>query len=133
MVWDRLRTTLGLSPAYIRAVGEPGSIAVMASIGAVSAIDGTAGTTWRNQVAPGVLFDMMRYHPDDAAAKLRAPLLVCMAVDDREAPSRQVEQLVTRAPHGRAIRYPVSHFDVYRPEIRAQLIDDQVKFLREVL
>ena len=87
MVWDQIRGALGLSPAYVRAVGKPGSTAVMASAGAIEAIDGMRGTTWRNQVAPGVLFEMMRYRPGDAAVNLRAPLLVCMAVNDREAPA----------------------------------------------
>jgi len=133
MVWDRVRTSLRLSPAYIRAVGKPESTSVMASLGAMQAIDGMASATWQNRVAPGVLFDMMRYRPTEAAAKLLVPLLVCIAADDREAPADLIDELVAAARHGRSIRYPVSHFDVYRPNIRAQLIEDQIAFLREVL
>ena len=106
---------------------------VMASLDAMQAIDGMASATWQNRVAPGVLFDMMRYRPTEAAAKLLVPLLVCIAADDREAPADLIDELVAAARHGRSIRYPVSHFDVYRPDIRAQLIEDQITFLREVL
>jgi pimeloyl-ACP methyl ester carboxylesterase len=132
MVRDRLRTSLGLSPSYIRVVGMPESTSVMASLGAAAAVDGMSSTTWRNTVAPGVLFDMMRYRPGDAAGKLLAPLLVCIAVKDRESPEALVRQLADAAPRGRFIRYPVSHFDVYRPETRRQLLADQVAFLLEV-
>lgn len=133
MVVDKARGLLGLSPSYIPAVGPPGTTAVMASDAAQQTIGGLDSATWRNAVAPRVLFDMMRYRPGDAAGALTAPLLVCAARNDRESPAELVEQLVSRAPNGRLIWYPISHFEVYHPDVRARLIADQVAFLREVL
>jgi pimeloyl-ACP methyl ester carboxylesterase len=133
MLLDKVRGLLGLSPAYIPAVGPPGTIAVMTSDAAHRAIATLDSATWRNAVAPRVLFDMMRYRPGDYAGALTAPLLVCGARNDRESPAELVEQLVARSPNGRLIWYPVSHFEVYDASVREHLIADQVAYLREVL
>ncbi|PWC08267.1 alpha/beta hydrolase [Mycetocola zhujimingii] len=133
IVRDRLRGRFGRPPAYIPLVGPTGSLAVMASDGATTAIDALDSPTWRNEVAPRDLFTMTKYHPGDYANRIAAPLLVCAAVGDRESPLDQVRELADRAPHGRQIDYDVAHYDVYRPEIRARLLADQVRFLEEVV
>jgi pimeloyl-ACP methyl ester carboxylesterase len=133
MAVDKVRGLLGLSPSYIAAVGTPGTVAVMATDAAQQTIATLDSATWRNTVAPRVLFDMMRYRPGDSAGELTAPLLVCGARNDLESPPELVEQLVARSPNGRLIWYPVSHFQVYDPDVREGLIADQVAFLREVL
>jgi alpha-beta hydrolase superfamily lysophospholipase len=133
MMYDRIRGFLHLSPAYIASVGEPNTLAVMASSDATAVIHELDSATWRNAVAPRVLFDMTRYRPSDYAPALVAPLLVCIATEDAESPTEAVEAIVSAAPSARAIRYPVQHFAVYHPEIRAQILADQIAFLREVL
>ncbi len=136
LVWaivrDGLRGRFGRSPAYIPLVGPKGSLAVMASDDAATAVEALDSVTWRNEVAPRDLFAMSKYHPGDFAARVRAPLLVCAAVGDREAPLDNVRELATRAPRGRQIDYDATHFEVYRPSIRARLLADQVAFLKEV-
>lgn len=133
MVRDRLRGMLGRAPAYIPLVGPAASLAVMASDSASLAIAGLDSPTWRNEVAPRGLFGMMRYHPAADASNVNAPLLVCAASGDREAPISLVRELTERAPRGRQITYGVSHFEVYRPDARAQLLADQIAFLHEVV
>lgn len=133
MLVDRIRGYLRLSPRYIPAVGPAGSLAVMATPEAAGAVESLDSRTWRNEAPPRVLFDMMAYRPDRFSARLRAPLLVCVATGDRESPETQASRLAERAPHGRILRYPVSHFDVYRPEVRQQLLAHQTAFLTEVL
>ena len=133
MVRDRLRETFHRQPAYIPLVGPAASLAVMASDSASLAIAGLDSPTWRNKVAPRGLFAMMRYHPADNAPRVHAPLLVCAASGDREAPVSLVSELTERAPRGRQITYDVSHFEVYRPDVRAQLLADQIAFLHEVV
>jgi hypothetical protein len=70
---------------------------------------GDATTLWKNEVAPRGLLQMMRYRPALDAARLQAPLLVCAAEHDREAP-------------------------VYTdPALRERALADQLQFLHEHL
>jgi uncharacterized protein len=56
---------------------------------------------------------------------------VCSAENDSEAPVDLVRQLAEQAPRGELRSYPVAHFDFYRPDVRAQVISDQIGFLRK--
>lgn len=133
IVRDGLRGRFGHPPAYIPLVGPKGSLAVMASDDAATAVEALDSATWRNKVAPRDLFTMTRYHPGDFAPRVTAPLLVCAAVGDLEAPLENVRELTIRAPRGRQIDYDASHFAIYRPDIRARVLADQVAFLNEVV
>jgi pimeloyl-ACP methyl ester carboxylesterase len=133
MIADAVRGWLGLAPAYIRVVGPPGELAVMASAEAQQTIDGMQSSHWRNEVAPRALFEMMRYKPSDRAGRLEMPVLVCIAEHDRESPVELARQLADNAPRGELKTYPCAHFDFYRPDVRAQVIRDQLAFLRKHL
>ena len=138
ILWDALRGKLGLSPAYIPMIGKPGQVAVVSTTEAqrhLTTLAGEAGTTlWRNQVAPRGLLQMMRYRPALDAARLPAPLLVCVAVDDTETPEAMTRELADRAPQGALRRYPGTHFDFYRdPSVRDRALADQLEFLHEHL
>ena len=138
ILWDALRGKLGLSPAYIPMIGKPGQVAVTSTTEAqrhLTTLAGDAGTTlWRNQVAPRGLLQMLRYRPALDAARLRAPLLVCVATDDTETPEAMARELADRAPHGTLRRYPGTHFDFYTdPSVRDRALADQLAFLHEHL
>ena len=138
ILWDALRGRLGLSPAYIPMIGEPGQVAVVATTEAqrhLTTLAGEAGTTlWRNQVGPRGLLQMLRYRPALDAARLRAPLLVCVATGDTETPEATARELADRAPHGTVRRYPGTHFDFYtNPSVRDRALADQLGFLHEHL
>jgi hypothetical protein len=138
ITWDAVRGRLGLSPHYIPMVGEPGELAVTATTEAEQHIGtltgGDSATTWRNVVAPRALLDMMRYRPAEAAARLRQPLLVCVAADDKETPLDLTQQLADRAPRGELRVYPGTHFAFYTDhDLRERVAADQVAFLRGVL
>jgi pimeloyl-ACP methyl ester carboxylesterase len=138
ILWDALRGALGLSPAYIPMIGAPGQLAVASTTEAARHLEALAGgagpTRWRNQVAPRALLQMMRYRPAEAAARLRAPLLVCIATEDRESPEAQTRALAERAPRGALRRYPGTHFDFYAdPALRERVLADQLAFLRQHL
>jgi pimeloyl-ACP methyl ester carboxylesterase len=111
MITDAVRGWLGLAPAYIRVVGPPGELAVMASPEAQQTIDGMQSSHWRNEVAPRALFEMMRYKPSARAGRLEMPVLVCIAEHDRESPVELARQIADNAPRGelkRAIPAPTS-------------------------
>ena len=134
--WDALRGRLGLSPHYIPLVGEPGEVAITNAaeakehVGTLSA----GGSLWRNQVAPRATWPMMRYRPEESAARLRVPLLVCLAADDAESPEELSSRLARRAPQGRLRHYPGTHFSFYTDAgPRQRVAADQIAFVDEVL
>jgi dienelactone hydrolase len=133
MIRDALRGALGRPPLYIRAVGPTGDLAAMASPQAQNTIEALRSEHWRNEVAPRVLFEMMRYKPSDFAPRVSAPLLVCLAEYDREGPAELVRELARQAKRAEVKSYPVAHFDFYRPEVREQVIRDQLEFLHRHL
>lgn len=133
MLDDSLRARSGRPPRYIPAVGAPGSLAVMASAQAKDLIDDMQSPTWRNEVAPRALVEMMQYKPGDRASEVRAPLLVSVGEYDRETQGVETTQLAESAPRGELRRYPISHFEIYRPEIREQVTADQIEFLKRHL
>ena len=127
---DRVRGWIGRPPLYVKAVGKAGERAVMTSADANRTIEVLTSSTWRNEVAPRGLLDMMAYRPGKRAHRVRAPLLVCIGEYDRETQGAMTEPLARDAPRGELRSYPFAHFDIYRPEIRARVIVDQVQFLR---
>jgi pimeloyl-ACP methyl ester carboxylesterase len=133
MIEDTVRGWLGLAPAYIRAVGQTGELAVMASSEARQTIDSMQSNYWRNEVAPRALFEMMSYKPSARARRLGMPVLVCIAEHDRESPAELARQMADNAPRGELKNYPFTHFDFYRPDLRALIVGDQVDFLRKHL
>ena len=138
MLRDQVRGLLGRPPYYIPAVGNTGDLAVMTGPEvkqAVQAMSGSSGTgsLWRNRVAPGVLLKMMWYRPSDRANELRMPLLLCLAQFDREMTEQHTMRIAREAPRSEVRRYPVGHFEIYRPDVRDRVLADQIAFLRQHL
>lgn len=133
MFYDTVRGWFGRLPYYIPAVGKPGDLAVMASPQAQRTIEAMQSAHWQNEVAPRVLFSMMRYKPGNRAYRLTMPLLVCIAEHDREVPPELSREIADHAVHGEAKTYPYAHFDFYRPDVRDQVVADQIAFLEQHL
>jgi alpha-beta hydrolase superfamily lysophospholipase len=133
MVCDAVRGALHVSPSYIKQVGIPGELAVMASPEAQQTIDEMTSATWRNEVAPRSLLDMWRYKPGDHARFVQAPVLVCIGKHDKETQESDAAQLAALAPHGELRTYPHAHFDFYRDDVRREVLADQLAFLSRVL
>ncbi|MGV0814859.1 alpha/beta hydrolase [Mycolicibacterium boenickei] len=133
MAEDSLRGKLHRTPRYIPAVGGPGELAVMTGEGAKQAVAGMASPTWRNEVAPRALIEMMRYRPIDSATRVTCPLLVSMGTKDAETTPDKVSALAAAAPKGELLEYPVTHFDFYAEDVRGRVIADQLAFLKRVL
>jgi hypothetical protein len=136
--WDAVRGKLGLSPYYVPMVGRPGELAVAATDEADQHIQvltsGATTTLWRNSIAPRALLGMMRYRPEQAAARLTMPLLVCVAADDHETPIETTRALAERAPRGELRSYPGTHFTFYTDAAtRDTVLADQIAFIRRCL
>lgn len=117
-------------PLYIPAVARSGELAVMAFDEADDVIRSMENQTWRNQIAPRVLLDMMLwYRPGRKAHRLGMPILVCLAEKDRQTPPQLSRRIADRAPLGELRSYPRTHFDFYKEPIRSQIAKDQISFL----
>ena len=132
---DRVRGWLGLSPLYVPAVGtaDEGAVLVDPHATEVTRSLTAENSLWRNEVAPRIIFDILRLRPLKVAKKVQAPLLVTIAETDTEAPSYLTRRLAALAPRGETRSYPVTHYEIYRPEIREQVLADQLVFLRKNL
>ena len=130
MIKDKIRGMFGRPPIYIKAVGGPGELAVMASNEAQKTIEAMQSDTWQNKVAPRALLDMMKYKPGKVAAKIKAPVLICVGEFDKETQG-PTQQELAEGPRAVIKTYPVAHFDFYRPDIRQQLLKDQADFFEK--
>jgi len=129
MDWWRSKT--GREPYYIPAVARRGELAVVAFDEADAIIQTMQNDTWRNEIAPRVLLDMMLwYRPERVAHRLTMPLLVCLAERDRQTPADLGRRIAERAPFGEVRPYPYGHFDFYRDDVRRKIVADQIDFLR---
>jgi alpha-beta hydrolase superfamily lysophospholipase len=126
---DRIRGWLGRPPLYVKAVGGAGEHAIMVGADANRTIESLTSGTWRNEVAPRGLLDMMAYKPGKNANRIQAPLLVCVGEFDRETQGPMTEPLARDAPRGELRSYPFGHFDIYRADIRERVLADQAAFL----
>jgi hypothetical protein len=121
---------IGREPYYVPAVARRGELAVMAFDEADAIVQAMQNDTWRNQVAPRVLLDMMLwYRPARVAHRLTMPILVCLAERDRQTPADLGRQIAERAPLGEVRQYPCSHFDFYRDDVRRRVVGDQTNWL----
>lgn len=130
---DAARGVLGRPPLYIPAVGAADELAVMVGSEANDAVAGLSSATWRNEVAPRGILEMMRYQPGRRVADIAAPLLVTIAGRDAETVGETTRHLADQAPDGRLVAYDTTHFGIYRPEVRERVLDDQAAFLRRAL
>lgn len=132
MFKDAFRGLFGRPPLYIKAVGNTGELAVMASPQAEKTIESMQSDLWQNKVAPRALLDMLRYKPGTVAASIKVPVLVCIAEFDKET-QNDTQQALAVGPKATVRSYPVAHFDFYRPDIRKRMLDDQAAFLAAAL
>jgi fermentation-respiration switch protein FrsA (DUF1100 family) len=132
---DRVRGWLGLSPLYVPAVGtaDEGAVLVDPHAREVTKSLSAGNSLWRNEIAPRVIFDILRLEPLGVAKEVQAPLLVTIAEKDTEAPSYLSRKLAELASRGEVRSYPVSHYEMYRPEVREKVLADQLVFLKKHL
>lgn len=116
---------------YIKAVGQPGELAVMALSDAAQIVAQMDNDTWRNEVAPGALIDMaFFYRPGRQAGRSRMPVLLSLAERDLGVPTASTRRIAMRAPRGELRCYPCSHFEIYEEPVRRIVAADQASFLR---
>lgn len=135
IIEDVVRAVFRRGRRYVPIVGQPGTDALVTVVGAE---DG-----WRSTVPDGAAFDNRMTAVDAAllitrsalrhAARVQAPLLVCVCDDETLMDPRYAELVAQRAPRGIARHYESDHFAIYHPPLVQRVLDDQVAFLKEHL
>jgi uncharacterized protein len=122
-------------PLLIPAGGRPRSWAVSTTPDAVSGLASITPcrSTWRNEVTARFALTTTFYRPGLAAHRLRCPLMVCIADNDRLIPAPPALKMAARAARGELHRYPFSHFGMYYGDGFDRVVPDQVSFLRRHL
>ena len=124
----------GAHVVYVPAMGRLGEPAVMVLQGADAIMISLQNSTWRNEVAPRIILDLLLWYRPDRRAHLRKmPILVCLAEQDRHTAAALSRKIADHAPLGELRRYPCTHFDFYTDPVRRVVAADQLSFLRTQL
>ena len=128
---DQLAAAVGRPPAYIPAVGQPGTLAAMSREEAYPGFHGIdpAESTWRNEVAPRVMLRLPLYRPYSKLAKVRCPVLTCVATHDQTTPHEPAVKAAERSANTELRSYEQGHFEVYLGDTFERAVADQTEFL----
>lgn len=132
---DNLQIALGFRPFYIPGFGEPGDLAAMTAPGTVEAfkqIDPTDYDFSHDYVSGRVFLQVLSYSPGHLAGKMTMPWLVQIAQYDQTTPIEPAIKAAKQAPKSRLIMYKCGHFEMYIPPYFAQVLQDQLLFLKMV-
>jgi pimeloyl-ACP methyl ester carboxylesterase len=132
---DALRGLLRRGRRYVAIVGPPGSTAVVTVEGAAEGWDSTVpqGGHFENRVAAADAVGLVSNSALRHAARITAPLLVCVCDRENLIDPKYVELVARRAPRGEAHHYDSDHFQIYHPPLVEQALADQTAFLMEHL
>ena len=126
----------GRAPRLVPLVGEPGTVALLTtpdSADAAAALnpDGRY-PQWRQEVAARSTVGLAFWRPGRAAARVRCPLLVVVADQDRSALAEPSVRAARRAPGAELVRLPGGHYAPFL-DAHEQAVAAEVAFLRRHL
>jgi pimeloyl-ACP methyl ester carboxylesterase len=131
---DLARSALGRPRRYLPIVGPPGSLAAIASPGAVEGYRAMFPDSEPSQdvVTGASLLELPRYRPGRQAHRITCPTLLCVAENDTVTPPGPAIEASKRIPNGELCTYPIDHFDIYVGEGFNRAVADQLAFLGRV-
>ncbi|MCV7431573.1 alpha/beta hydrolase [Mycolicibacterium bacteremicum] len=131
---DQVGSWLGRSPHRVTAIGRPGEVAMMTSVGAYERIMEMAGAdrermVTENDVAARIALRVPLYSPGRAAGRITVPTLVQLARKDDVTPYDTALKVAARIPAGEVLSYDCTHFEPYLDPHFEQIVSDQIAFL----
>jgi dienelactone hydrolase len=132
---DQVAALRGRPPHMIAAVGAPGSKSAMNTPDSEAGMRAITppGSSWRNEVAARIALHLGSYRPARQAAKIRCPILFCVADNDDLTAPGVVLKAANKAARAEVKRYPIGHFDIYLGEWFERVVADQTDFLKRHL
>ncbi|WP_068148133.1 alpha/beta hydrolase [Rhodococcoides corynebacterioides] len=134
IVRDLIARMLGRPARHVPVAGPSGSLAAMATDGALEWMTDMASpaTTFVNSVTSASLVNMLRWSTAADAARVRVPLRVVLATDDSITPAAMVRRALRRVDGVDYVEFPNSHFEVFTDhadEVRHLLVSWFVRTL----
>ena len=117
---------------HIPVTGPVGSVAAMPFAGEQEGFAASIGpdSRWANSITPAVFLTVGLFRPVRHARRITVPLWVGRLSDDITVSGTAVGRLAARAPRAELHEYAGDHFDPFHGELPAQIVADQVDFLR---
>ncbi|SEP04874.1 alpha/beta hydrolase [Amycolatopsis saalfeldensis] len=134
-ILDALGSLAGLRPRLVALAGPPGTVALLTtpdSLDGERALRAERYPDWEQAAAARSALRMTLYRPGRAAARVRGPLLVVVADQDRSALAEPAVAAVGRAPRGELVRVPGGHYAPFLDE-HEHVVEAEVSFLRQHL
>jgi uncharacterized protein len=135
-VLDAIGGLLGRPPLLVPLSGEPGTVAVLTTPDAVhsDAILNPGGRypDWQQAAAARSALLLGLYRPGRHAPRVRCPLLVLVADQDRSALAEPAAAAAKRAPRGELVRVPGGHYAPFTDE-HETAVEAELSFLRRHL
>ena len=136
-VLDTVGGLLGRPVRLVPLVGEPGTVALLATPDAIQ--DGVRALNpgnryphWRQAVAARSALGFALYRPGRYAARVRCPLLVLVCDDDRTTPADLSVRDADRAPRAEVVRLPGGHYGPFL-DGHERAVEAELSFLRRHL
>lgn len=133
---DTVRGLVRAKPLLVPLVGAPGTVALLSTPDAVAAgaalNPGNGYPDWQQVVAARSALAVGGYRPGRYAARVRCPLLVVVAEDDRSALAEPGVRVAAAAPHGELVSLPGGHYAPFL-EGHELAVQAELSFLRRTL
>ncbi|WP_328608597.1 alpha/beta hydrolase [Amycolatopsis sp. NBC_00345] len=134
-ILDALGSLVGLRPRLVALAGPPGTVALLTtpdSLDTDRALHSERYPDWHQAVAARSALRLTLYRPGRAASRVRCPLLVVVADQDRSALAEPAATAVRRAPRGELVRVPGGHYAPFLDE-HEHVVEAEISFLRQHL
>jgi pimeloyl-ACP methyl ester carboxylesterase len=128
---DIVRTRLGGRPLTIPLAGRRGDLAMLTTPDAMDggqALDPDGRYEWDQTIAARSVMRLTWYRPGRGAAKVRCPMLVITARDDRSALAAPAVKAARRAPDAELVELEGGHYAPFQ-ESYEQARDAALDFL----
>jgi fermentation-respiration switch protein FrsA (DUF1100 family) len=131
---DIVRSWLKLSPHRVPIVGKAGTIALMANDEAWNTFLAMAPDNYVNEACARIAIRMDKYRPINQLGQVTCPVLLQVGDKDMAVPAKVINKAQKLlGQHGKVIRYPINHFDIYLGDNFERAVNDQVAFFSKHL
>lgn len=122
------------APHRVPVVGQPGTLALMTTLGAEQAYTAMAGPTWCNEVCARTALRVGFNRPTTFAGRLACPILLQIGTNDQIAPPGAARRTAAKAGRwAHVLEYPIDHFAFYDGTWQQQALADQLDFMTRFL
>jgi len=133
---DKGRSRFGLSTHFIPAVGKPGSFALLNAPGAFEGYKSLMSESeyFINKICGRSMLMMQGPNVTKVAENVKCPVLILVCEKDTTVSTDSYKKVAEiLGEKATVIKYPCSHFDIYRGEIFDKAVDAQLNFLKLLL